>query len=90
MQAQEAAQTKAGSKISQTADALRAEAEAESKGNKYNQTALPEGALEELQPISAVEQAPVDSTEPQPLSIEDLMASNIGIVSNMKAKTDDA
>jgi hypothetical protein len=43
-----------------------------------------------LQPISAVEQAPVDSTEPQPLSIEDLMASNIGIVSNMKAKTDDA
>jgi hypothetical protein len=90
LQAQEAAQTKADSKISQTADALRAEAEAESKGNKYNQTALPEGALEELQPISAVEQAPVDSTEPQPLSIEDLMASNIGIVSNMKAKTDDA
>ena len=87
LQSQEAATAKASSKISQTVDALRDEEASKAGGNAYNQTPLGEDIIEGLNPMPLeVQQTPVDSSEPQPLSIDDLMSANIGIVSNMNAE----
>ena len=89
LQAQEAAERKASSKMGDTAELLKVEEEQKKGGNAYNQTPMSADVLEVLGDNTQVETTTIDDSSPQPISIHDLVGANIGIVGNIAPAKDD-